>query len=193
MNNSTKLMTLGICLGLSNPSYTKEEICSIEKGMKYDYNQDIYAPEQNRKMLEEIEEDLCPLGCGKVLLFENSTATIAFASYSGLGYTKIIYNPESIECITSNFGEDAMYGILAHEFGHQINLNLSNYIWAGSNWMEELDADWTAGCALAIAHKDPVALENTIESLLSKSSPTHPSSDLRLPKIHEGFLDCSQE
>jgi Zn-dependent protease with chaperone function len=91
--------------------------------------------------------------------------------------------------IFSALGPEASFGIIAHEFGHHIDLN-STPPWMNNSWSRELRADAWAGCALARRGFGPAQLSLSLQAISQYPSPSHPAWNMRVPAIQQGFVAC---
>jgi hypothetical protein len=87
---------------------------------------------------------LCAPHCGEVVL-ESSLATRSAAlEHVSAGLSRVLYNHGFIGGVARRYGTPAVYGMLAHEYGHHLD-----DVSGASQWTRELRADAMAGCALA--------------------------------------------
>ena len=130
-----------------------------------------------------------PYGCGTYFLFSNPTVPNAMAMAVGPGQTKITYSADFMNSIAGEYGGGATFGILAHEFGHHLDIHLTPS-WMNTSWSRELKADAWAGCALARAGVDTTAIENALTAIAAYPSPSHPDWPLRRQAVRTGFANC---
>ena len=166
-------------------------MCNLGTSGFVQYNPNLDQPPSSRATLElmVIYEALCPDSCGEYLLVSNQTVPNALAVVIGPGQTKIGYKPEFMYNVESTFGSGATLGILAHEFGHHIDLNTFPS-WMSNSWSRELRADAWAGCTLAKLYENTYALENALKAIASFPSPTHPPWQQRLLAVRSGYFNC---
>jgi hypothetical protein len=127
------------------------------------------------KDLKTLVALLCPKGCGRVSLFQNVTIPNALVVTSPNGSSRIEYSPAFLERIRELFGADARFGVLAHEFGHHIDVNSAAPTWIDPSWDAELRADAWAGCALAKAGLKTQGLKDALRAVSAYSSRTDPA------------------
>ena len=168
-----------------------------------------FDPSKNRtptaRAIAEIRmayDALCPMmtksgECGTGEIYQNETiGNNAVTWVSGIGQgagtrVTIVYSPDFLNGLDRQFGPGASFGVLAHEVGHHLTAAGNLRSAYDHSWDEELRADWFAGCALAIAGSETVALESTLRALASVATPTHPSFAARTPKVREGYKECA--
>ena len=116
-------------------------MCSLGPGVNQ-YNPFLDEPPTYRASIEldEIYQVLCPYGCGTYVLVSNPSTPNASAITFGMGQTKISYQDSWMDMIDRRYGGGATYGILAHEFGHHIDLHTTPQ-WMNTSWSRELKAD----------------------------------------------------
>ena len=132
---------------------------------------------------------LCPNGCGRADLVQNATVSNAMATVVSPGVTLISYNPYFMNNVFTMTGAEASFGILAHEFGHHIDLNTTPS-WMNNSWSAELKADAWCGCALARRGFNPAQISVALQAIAAFPSPSHPAWNLRIPAVQQGFLSC---
>jgi hypothetical protein len=138
--------------------------------------------------LQTIEKLLCPTGCGAVVLALNNSAMNALTLSNGVS-SKIVYNPMFMGQVYAMIGPEATFGILAHEFGHHIDLR-STPTWMNSSWAAELKADAWAGCALAKRGFAANQIAVALQAISAFPSASHPSWQYRIPAVQTGYLAC---
>ena len=139
--------------------------------------------------LGTIYQLLCPNGCGQVSLFLNPTTPNAMAMAVGPGTSMITYEPNFMGQLFNAIGPEASFGVLAHEFGHHVDFH-STPPWMNNAWSRELKADAWAGCALARRGFNPAQISTALRAIAGYPSPSHPSWNLRVPAVQQGFLAC---
>jgi len=169
-------------------------MCSLGPGVNQ-YNPFLDEPPTYRASIEldEIYQVLCPYGCGTYVLVSNPSTPNASAITFGMGQTKISYQASWMDMIDRRYGGGATYatyGILAHEFGHHIDLHTTPQ-WMNTSWSRELKADAWAGCALARSGMGTYEIENTLRAIAAFPSPTHPPWPQRQRAVRLGFRNCS--
>ncbi len=147
------------------------------------------SPRADRE-LRRIYGALCaPRGCGTYVLVSNPTVPNAMATVVGVGRTKISYRPVFMDQTAFQYGPGATFGILAHEFGHHIDLQTTPP-WMNTSWSRELKADAWAGCALARTGVSTSNLENALVAIAAFPSPSHPPWQVRSQSVRTGFVNC---
>lgn len=136
---------------------------------------------------------LCPDSCGQVSYVQNPTVPNAATMTQGGGISKIAYSPNFMGMIFQNFGAAASFGVIAHEFGHHVDLNTNVASWMDSSWGREIRADAWAGCALARAGLPNQQLAAALMAIAAYPSPSHPAWNLRLPALQTGYVSCGGE
>ena len=170
-------------------------VCSLGTMMPgHPYNPYYDSPPSPRAVqeLSRIHSDLCPDGCGQYHLASNPTVPNAMAEAVGWGQTKISYDPEFMNQVVQQYGSGATFGILAHEFGHHIDLHTTPP-WMNNRWSRELKADAWAGCALARAGIGTTELKGALQAIAAFPSPTHPGWVQRHQAVQSGFVSCGGE
>lgn len=133
---------------------------------------------------------LCPNSCGQLSYFQNPTVPNAATMTQGGGSSKIVYSPNFMGAIFQRFGPAASFGVIAHEFGHHVDLNTNAASWMDNSWGRELRADAWAGCALARARLPAQQLAAALQAIAAFPSPSHPAWNLRLPALQLGYASC---
>lgn len=131
---------------------------------------------------------ICSPNCPSVLLVRNVSVPNAMMVANGPAM-KIVYSPQFLTGVNNQFGEDAIVGIIAHEYGHAIDA-VTPATWMNGSWGRELRADAWAGCALARDGLSPNALQSALSALFAYPSYDHPGANLRLPAIQAGYEQC---
>lgn len=164
-------------------------VCQLGSGNQFNlyYNQppSPYAA----SVLQTIYRLLCPTGCGQVNLFLNESAPNALTMTFGGGQSLIAYRSGFMGQVHTVIGPEATFGIIAHEFGHHIDLNTTPP-WMNDNWGRELRADAWAGCALARRGFGSEQLSRALQAIAAYPSPSHPAWTLRIPAVEQGFRAC---
>ena len=140
--------------------------------------------------LKKVKALLCPKGCGKVVLYANATTPNTATITDGAGGSKIAYSPTFAGAIQKSYGPIAMYGIVAHSFGHHMDASVNRPAWMKESWDGELRADAWAGCAIAKAEMTPSRLQAVLLAMSTYPSAHHPPWSERRPVITEGFTHC---
>lgn len=149
------------------------------------------APTLNAaRQMESIYLTLCPppQGCGRVTLFSNPTTPNASAQ-AARGESVIRYNADFMNQVVQQFGLPAAVGILAHELGHHIDINLQAG-WMSDSWGRELRADGWAGCFLGRAILPSSQMETALRAIAAYPSPSHPSWPYRVEALRAGYVAC---
>jgi hypothetical protein len=111
------------------------------------------------------------------------TRKVEPAAILSIGGGRLAYNRPMLRRMAVQYGEDAVFAIFAHEIGHVIDLQ------RGDEPLEA-SADMHAGCALAIAGREP---DGFIELLEDENTPndTYPDTEIRIQAVVAGYLECS--
>ena len=190
MNWAKILIATLICLVSADIAYAGVT-CSLGHAAGRRYTPALDRPPTHRAAaeLDQIYKMLCPRGCGRYRLVQNPTVPNAFAQVIGRQVTKIAYNPTFMNQIAIKYGPGATFGILAHEFGHHIDLN-TTAPWMNTAWSRELKADAWAGCALARAGILPNQIQNSLRAIAAYPSHSHPGWQQRHVAVRQGFESC---
>ena len=167
-------------------------MCSLGVGpaqQRYDPRRDQAPAPRADQELRQIYNMLCPRGCGSYLLVSNPTTPNAMAMPIGRGQSKIAYRPDFMDRVAQQYGGGATFGILAHEFGHHIDLHTTP-LWMNTSWSRELKADAWAGCALARTGIGTRQVENSLRAIAAYPSPSHPGWPQRHQAVRTGFVSC---
>jgi Zn-dependent protease with chaperone function len=138
--------------------------------------------------VNEAFSTICAPNCPAVGLFRNPTVPNAMM-IPGPGPMRVVYSPQFLTDTYRRYGEEAVIGILAHEYGHAMDF-VTPAIWMNNSWTRELRADAWAGCALANIDLDATALEKSLLVVSRYPSPSHPSWQLRVPVLRLGYVAC---
>jgi hypothetical protein len=155
----------------------------------YDSQFDVPAPAEVRNVIQESLNFLCEKDCGETLIVRNPTVIGIRNEQIGTKKSKIIYSSKRLEALTQRYGQQATFGIFAHEVGHHIGSIISPDLVAAP-WDRELHADELSGCAIAMAGFTTGQLESAILNEATYPSHSHPSSPLRIKAIRQGYLRC---
>ena len=131
---------------------------------------------------------LCNGSCNATLV-RNQSAGNALTLVLPNGAAKVAYNPQFMQSVQESFGEEAIFGILAHETGHVID-GRTQVSWMLDSWGRELRADAWAGCALARAKMSTSEMRNSLQAISQYPSPSHPGWNLRIPALETGYRAC---
>ncbi|HEY7375946.1 MAG TPA: hypothetical protein VIF57_27550 [Polyangia bacterium] len=140
--------------------------------------------------LKKVKALLCPKGCGKVVLYANATTPNTATISDGAGGSKIAYSPTFAGSVQKSYGPIAMFGIVAHNFGHHMDASVNRPAWMKESWDGELRADAWAGCAIAKAEMTPSRLQAVLLAMSTYPSAHHPPWSERRPVITEGYTHC---
>jgi hypothetical protein len=156
------------------------------------YNPTADAPpsELAQSELNKIQKLLCPKGCGSVHLFQNATAPNLAVVAFGTGISKIVYSPDFLNGIHATYGADASFGVLAHAFGHHLDLTAPPASWMNGAWNSERRADALAGCALGRAALRPEGLQAALVVLASHPSAADNGLKQRWLAVRAGYAQC---
>lgn len=154
----------------------------------------------SRRALEEARAALraiCPKAdCGSLELVENrSIGNNAVTWVSGMGQgratqAKLVYARDFLNALDDHFGAGASFGILAHEVGHQKTAAEGLRQPGEPIQVEELRADYLAGCALARVGRSPDELQHALSALGRTASASHPPFKDRVTVVQKGYQDC---
>ena len=144
---------------------------------------------------DQVLGDMCQGSrrCGDVSVAANNGAGTASAQRNGNGNSRVRYSPRRFQQIEREFGEEATYGIIAHEVGHHFDMNGHRKVRHQHSWESELAADEFAGCALAKREMDVWALVRALHQLSPHPTSTHPDGPRREEAIVRGFTQCGGE
>ena len=107
------------------------------------------------------------------------------------GKRYIHYNPLYINKIQKESKTYwSMIFVLAHEIGHHINFHTLDSVDMEKRQLEELDADKTAGCALAHLGAPREELEKITNALNETGDKSHPPRSARLLFVMRGWKEC---
>ena len=156
----------------------------------YDPRADMPASTNAQADLKKVRVLLCPKGCGKVLIFANSTTPNTVTVTDGVGFSKIVYSPAFVNSVHTTFGPNAMLGILAHELGHHIESTANHASWMNASWDSEMRADAWAGCALARLELRPSVMQAALRAMETYPPATHAPWTSREPIVQAGYTQC---
>lgn len=191
---SVLLMVVVLNTAWVGVAHAQQIVCTLGAGSVQQYNPAWDIPPAHHAAMElmQIYNLLCspsPYGCGRYFLFRNPTVPNAMVMPVGPGLTKIVYNAGFMNSVAGQYGGGATFGILAHEFGHHIDLHTTPN-WMNTSWSRELKADAWAGCALARAGIGTTAIESALIAIATYPSPSHPAWPLRQRAVRTGFVSC---
>jgi len=141
------------------------------------------------RFARQIHSALCPTGCGTIVLYRNPQLPNAITYTQGVGVSHIVYGADFFNQIATAFSDDGVWGILAHEVGHHVDINFQAGF-MNSSWGRELRADAWAGCALARTGRSTRGVERAMSAMMAYPSQSHPGASTRIPALREGFVAC---
>ena len=110
------------------------------------------------------------------------------------GKRYIHYNPLYINKIQKESKTYwSMIFVLAHEIGHHVNFHTLDSADMEKRQLEELDADKTAGCALAHLGAPREELEKITNALNETGDKSHPPRSARLLFVMRGWKECASK
>jgi hypothetical protein len=192
MGRMKTILMLSILLVATESKTRAQNIVCAFGAMSTDYiaMADQPATPHAAKDLKRLLSMLCPKGCGRVEIFKNATAPNELMVNIGNGSSKIAYSPAFLEKVASVYGPDATLAVLAHEFGHHVDLNGNVAAWMNDTWGNELRADAWTGCALAKAGLKTQGLKGALRAVAAYPSNMDPAWDLRSVAVEKGFSSC---
>jgi hypothetical protein len=131
---------------------------------------------------------ICAPKCPAVPLFRNPTAANVMLVFTS-GGPKVVYAPAFFQSIYDNYGEGALIGVLAHEYGHALDEIFPQKF--GNGGTPELRADAWAGCSLAKSHLTPARLDAALIGLSKYPTPGNPPWQIRLSALKLGYTKCA--
>jgi hypothetical protein len=131
---------------------------------------------------------LCAPKCPEIPLFRNPTAANVMLVF-GTGGAKVVYAPAFFQSLYDNYGEGALIGVIAHEYGHALDEIYPQKF--GSGGTPELRADAWAGCALAKNNPTPARLASALTGISKYPTPGNPPWEIRLSAFKLGYTKCA--
>jgi hypothetical protein len=144
------------------------------------------AMEMGRR-LNAVLSPVCSPMCPQIAVFRNGTAANAMLIVTP-DQAKFVYAPKFFQTVYDRYGEGALLGIMAHEFGHALDEIYPARF--GNAGPPELRADAWAGCTLARISLSPPSLADALTALSKYPSPAHPGWALRLSALRLGYTKC---
>ena len=152
-----------------------------------DQNATASAAEMTRRIGEAFKATCAPK-CPTVGVFSNATARDAMV-FTSQGGTKIVYAPTFWTAASTRYGDDALIGLIAHEYGHVID-SVSVGTWMMVAWSPESRADAWAGCALANLKLNQRSLGAALTGMARYPSKLAPDWNARLGPLRAGYGRC---
>jgi hypothetical protein len=156
-------------------------------GSAYNQAMDMQPDSRAYNEMLMVMRAMCGNNCGNVTLVQNRTASLAMMFVLSQGVSKIVYNPDDFNYISTRYGGAATIAIFAHELGHHIDFYYVPPSWMQSSWDREIKADAWAGYALAKLGLSTTETEIFLKVLAAYPSPTHPAWNIRIPALRSGF------
>src|SRR5215208_7908396 len=95
------------------------------------------------RRIGEAFASVCTPRCPKVGIYNNPTARSAMV-FASPPTARIVYAPSFWTAVATRYGENALLGAIAHQYGHIID-SVALGTWMNVNWSPELRADAWAG------------------------------------------------
>jgi hypothetical protein len=131
---------------------------------------------------------ICAPKCPAIPLFRNTTAANVMLVFGSAG-AKVVYSPAFFQTIYDTYGEGALIGVLAHEYGHALDEIYPQKF--GTGGTPELRADAWAGCSLAKSHLSPARLNAALTGISKYPTPGNPPWQIRVSAFKLGFSKCN--
>lgn len=139
------------------------------------------------RRLSEGLQPVCTPRCPQIAVLRNPTAPNAMLIATN-EQAKIVYAPPFFQSLYDKFGDGAVIGVLAHEFGHALDeLNPGRF---GKGGTPEQRADAWAGCALAKVQLTPTGLGEALSGVTQYPTPGNSDRTLRMATLRVGYTQC---
>ena len=139
------------------------------------------------RRLDEALQPVCSPRCPQIVLQRNPTAANVMLIATNES-AKIVYAPQFFQGLYDNYGDGAVIGVLAHEFGHALDeLNPGKF---GKGPTPELRADAWAGCTLARTQLTLPGLAEALSGVAKFPTPGGSDVSLRIVALRVGFTQC---
>jgi hypothetical protein len=138
--------------------------------------------------LSSAMSSICSPKCPEIPIFRNPTAANVMLVF-GSGGAKVVYAPTFFQSVYDNYGEGALIGVMAHEYGHALDEIYPQKF--GTGGTPELRADAWAGCALAKSNLTPARLDAALAGLSKYPTPGNPPWQIRLSAFKLGYTKCA--
>ena len=156
----------------------------------------IYSPFDSYLRVRDAFGKLCWSGCGAVSVESDANTSLASTWIIERGNDVIVFNETEMQLVGERYGEQAVFGIFAHEYGHHLDFSLEPKIGPWSemsrqeSWRRELIADRWSGCAMATAGVWTEPYVHYLETAAREASHTHPPGPMRSAEALEGSRAC---
>jgi len=115
------------------------------------------------------------------------------AMYSTLGEglpidNDLLYNPNFMWHIANEYGNETIFGVIAHELGHQINNEI--VLQSGveiDSWQNELCSDFLSGVYMRLANMDCNGMSEFFSKEAWEESESHPGGAMRSEAFMSGY------
>ncbi len=150
---------------------------------------------QTLSRVERLLGPLCAPRCGSVALRVDSELASAGRAEPGRHFTTVAINPTRVQSWGVAFGRFASFYVMAHEYGHHLDIFRQPRGALGNRWSMELAADVIAGCALqrSGAKVDVLRRAGVILTDANFSfDADHPPGAAIHRAVYGGFLQCAR-
>lgn len=132
-----------------------------------------------------------PRACGAFRVVRNQTLQAWGLTTPYPNVQSIIrYNPVPLQNVYNQFGDEAVFAIMAHEVGHHFDIHFNPPTFVDTSWSIELRADAWAGCALARAGMSTDEIEHAVVTLANYPTPDNPPVQAVIQVLRAGYRDC---
>lgn len=139
------------------------------------------------RRLDMALQPVCSPRCPQIVLLRNPTAANAMLIATN-DSAKIVYAPQFFQSLYDSYGDGAVIGVLAHEFGHALDeLNPGKF---GKGPTPELRADAWAGCTLARTQLTLPGLAEGLSGVIKYPTAGNSDPGLRIVALRVGFTQC---
>jgi hypothetical protein len=139
------------------------------------------------RQLNAALQPVCSPRCPQIEILRNPTAANVMLIATS-DQAKIVYAPQFFQSLYDGYGDGAVIGVLAHEFGHALDELIPGKFGRGGT--PELRADAWAGCALARTELTAAGLGSALSGVVRFPTPNNADRNLRITALHLGFTQC---
>jgi hypothetical protein len=139
------------------------------------------------RQLSAALQPVCAPRCPQIEILRNPTAANVMLIATN-DQAKIVYAPQFFQGLYDSYGDGAVMGVMAHEFGHALDELIPGKFGRGGT--PELRADAWAGCALARTELTPASLGSALSGVVRYPTPNNSDRNLRITALHLGFTQC---
>lgn len=124
----------------------------------------------------------------------NNMAIVSSETGNALLQNDLLYNQNFIWHIGQEYGNETIFGVVAHEIGHEITNQLSyTNDWVLSDHQKELCSDFISGAFMKMSNLNPQGMEDFFSKEAWQESESHPGGLNRIGAFEAGYQWASED